>query len=210
MSQFLLVETGLLPSHTRSSFTATVYHDFLRKEGQFRPSVSDLQLDFKDHWKSILKATSSITSLLPLAIRDNTLYPTASLAIRDYALYLASADRDDPSLAHTSNWKPLDRFTDQELMELIKLCLRQRRPLRTALMTGTQVSWLRDEWEREVRQRELERLRHLEVSYTHAQGRRVEESSFLLSDVISESSLSLSLPILGDISFKKVNSKSRS
>jgi len=84
--------------------------------------------------------------------------------LSEYRLYLASSGRDDPNLGFESNWKTLSEFNDDELEELITGCMREKRQLRTCLMTRCEVRLLGEEWEREVERREEGRRRHEEVS----------------------------------------------
>ena len=125
----------------------TVYNDHLRRQGAFRPTLQDIKISFQEHLKKMVK--------------ESNLPP---LMIHHHPIWLSTSENDVFDLGYDSNWKRLEAFTDESLMELIKKRMARGSMLRSCLMSYSERNWLKTEREKEILKMETERLRHEEVS----------------------------------------------
>lgn len=151
--QTLVVECGLRKPTDRSLFALPTGNFYTNRERDvyYKPTPTELKNRLEEQFKQLSKNSDQKSMNIVEAFKV-------------YQVFISTSEEDDPELGLEADWKEYEFVEEAEMTSLIKRCVRQGRPLRTACFPKSELNWLRRKNEEILLKREEERVKHGQVS----------------------------------------------
>lgn len=151
--QTLVVECGLRKPTDRSLFALPTGNFYTNRERDvyYKPTPTELKNRLEEQFKQLSKNSDQKSMNIVEAFKV-------------YQVFISTSEEDDPELGLEADWKEYEFVEEAEMTSLIKRCVRQGRPLRTACFPKSELNWLWRKNEEILLKREEERVKHEQVS----------------------------------------------